>query len=81
MSRPSSGAAFQSVEGVFRRSCESDKRRRKEAKSAKTRKVVVKLWRRVQLSEGGGRVETMYSIVVGEGRRMRRVGGMLRIMN
>ena len=47
MSRPSSGAAFQSVESVSRRRCESDKRRRKELKSAKTRKVVVKLWRRV----------------------------------
>lgn len=47
MSTPSSGAAFQSVEGVFRRTCESDMRRMKEAKSAKTRKVVVKLWRRV----------------------------------
>ena len=47
MSRPSSGAVSQFVDRILRRRCESDKRRRKEAQSAKTRKVVVKLWKRV----------------------------------
>lgn len=47
MSSPGSGAVIRFNEGIFRRRCERDNRRRNEANSATTRRVVVMLMRRV----------------------------------